>query len=170
MQRLQLLRKQLNNQPKQHKEPVVSASFRARAVSQRNLILETVGVQVTKKAPATSRNVQMKDCGNNTIKEVDDQTLQGTIIVEDCPCESRFANNASRIAAVSAEVTQQLDSYMQQVHGSQSKYQCSVQLVSGNGTDTAFHYTCTAPQADHDKIKLGMQQCCTNDQVTFSVG
>jgi len=123
---------------------------------------------VTKKTPATSRNVQMKNCSSDSIKEVDDQTLQGIIIVEDCPCEARFTNNASRIAAVSAEVTTQLDLYMQQTHGSQAHYQCSVQLVSGNATHTAFHYTCLAPKVDHAQMIVGMQQCCTNDQVIFS--
>ena len=134
--------------------------------SSNNYLSGKPGNRVTK-APATSRNVQMKTCDNNTIKEVDDQTLQGTIIVEDCPCEARFANNASRIAAVSAEVTTELNLYMKQTHGSQSNYQCSVQVVNGNGTDTAFHYTCIVPKADHDNVKAGMQQCCTNSQVIF---
>jgi hypothetical protein len=111
----------------------------------------------------------MKNCNESAIKEIDDQTLQGIIIVEDCPCEARYSNNASRIAAVSAEVTTQLNSYMKQTHGSQSNYRCTVQLVSGNGTKTVFHYACTVPKADHDKAKVGMQQCCTNDQIKKTI-
>jgi hypothetical protein len=110
----------------------------------------------------------MKSCNDSAIKEIDDQTLQGIIIVEDCPCEARYSSNATRIAAVSAEVTTQLNLYMKQTHGSQVNYQCNVQEVSGNGTHTEFHYTCAVPKADHDNAKLGMQQCCTNDQVVFS--
>jgi hypothetical protein len=110
----------------------------------------------------------MKSCNDSAIKEIDDQTLQGIIIVEDCPCEARYSSNATRIAAVSAEVTTQLNLYMKQTHGSQVNYQCNVQEVSGNDTHTAFHYTCAVPKADHDNAILGMQQCCTNDQVIFS--
>lgn len=110
----------------------------------------------------------MKPCNDSSIKEVDDQTLQGIIIVTDCSCEARYTNNATRIAAVSSEVTTQLNLYMKQTHGSQSNYQCKVQLVTENATHTAFHYTCTAPLADHANVKLGMQQCCTNDQVINS--
>ena len=120
---------------------------------------------MTKAVPAKTRNVQMKKCDQSAITPVDDQTLQGTIIVDDCPCESRYSSNATRIKAVGDEVTNQLNAYMKQTHGSQSKYQCSVQYVNGNGTNTNFHYTCKAPKADHDKIKAGMQQCCTNDAV-----
>lgn len=107
----------------------------------------------------------MKDCDTSSITAVDDQTLQGTIIVEDCPCESRYANNASRMAAVSAEVTTQLNAYMDDTHGDTVNYQCKVQAVSGDGTETTFHYVCSVPKASHDKAILGMQQCCTNDQV-----
>ncbi len=123
---------------------------------------------MTKSAPATSRNVQLKQCHNTSAKEVDDQTLQGVIIVEDCPCEARYTNNASRIAAVSSEVTTQLNLYMKQTHGNTVNYQCSVTVVSGNATDTVFHYTCSVPKADHAKALLGMLQVCTNDQVIFS--
>jgi hypothetical protein len=110
----------------------------------------------------------MKPCDETAIQEVDDQTLQGTIIVQDCACEAHYTNNASRLAAVSAEVTTQLNLYMEQTHGNKVNYQCGVQVVSGNGTDTIFHYTCTVPKSDHDKAKVGMQQCCTNDQVIVS--
>jgi hypothetical protein len=122
-------------------------------------------VSTTKKPPATSRNVQMAPCDDSAITAVDDQTLQGIIIVQDCPCEARYNSNASRIAAVSAEVTTQLNQYMTQTHGSKVNYQCKVQDVAGNGTYTKFQYTCAVPKADHDHAKLGMQQCCTNDQV-----
>ena len=107
----------------------------------------------------------MKDCDTSAITALDDQTLQGTIIVEDCPCEARFANNASRMAAVSAEVTTQLNAYMDDTHGDTVKYQCTVQAVSGDGTETTFHYVCIVPLSSQAKAILAMQQCCTNDQV-----
>jgi hypothetical protein len=107
----------------------------------------------------------MNPCDDSAITQVDDQTLQGTIVVTDCPCEARYNSNASRIAAVSAEVTTQLNQYMTKTHGNKVNYQCTVQDVTGNATNTVFKYTCTVPKADHDNAKLGMQQCCTNDQV-----
>jgi hypothetical protein len=136
--------------------------------SSNNSLLEKPVSPVTKSAPATSRNVQLKDCHNTSVKEVDDQTLQGIIIVEDCPCEARFTNNAARINAVSTEVTTQLNSYMKQTHGNTVNYKCAVQLVTGNATNTVFHYTCTVPKADHANALVGMLQSCTNPQVIFS--
>jgi len=147
---------------------LVSFFFVKIICSSNNSLLEKPVSPVTKSAPATSRNVQLKDCHNTSAKEVDDQTLQGVIIVEDCACEAHFKNNASRLLAVSTEVTTQLNLYMKQTHGNTVNYQCSVALVTENTTNTVFHYTCTVPKADHANALLGLLQVCTNDQVIFS--
>jgi hypothetical protein len=72
------------------------------------------------------------------------------------------------MAAVSSEVTTQLNAYMDQTHGQKVDYKCSVIAVSGNATDTVFHYTCIVPLSDHPSAMAGMQQCCTNQQVIHS--
>ncbi|CAF4159037.1 unnamed protein product, partial [Adineta steineri] len=125
----------------------------------------TQGKPRVTKPPAQSRNVQMKPCDDSSIASVDDNTIQGTIIVDDCPCEARYTSNASRIAAVEAEVTTQLNAYMKQTHGNNVNYKCSMQYVNGNGSNTQFHYTCAVPKADHDNVRAGMKQCCTNAQI-----
>jgi hypothetical protein len=119
--------------------------------------------------------VEVKNCDDDDIRSVDDQTLTGKIVVQDCPCEKRFANNATRLAAVSSTVCTQLRSYFQQLYNTKVNYQCALTVAAGNKTHTVFAYTIKAPKADHDKARAALKKTCQDDQVSddsrrFSTG
>lgn len=124
---------------------------------------------VTKKPPVTQRTVQLKDCDDDdNINAPDDETLTGKIVVQDCPCEKRFANNATRLAAVSATVATQLRAYYQKLYNTKINYQCDVKVLTGNKTHTVFTYTVKVPKSDHSKVKSALKQTCKDDEVSFS--
>jgi hypothetical protein len=115
----------------------------------------------------TKRTIQLKNCDDdNNIRATDDQTLTGKIIVQDCPCEKRFKNNATRLAAVSATVATQLRAYFQKLYNTKINYECKLSVVAGNKTYTVFSYTVKVPQSDHSRVKTALQQTCKDDQVS----
>jgi len=117
----------------------------------------------------TKRTVQLKDCDDDdNIRAADDETLTGTIVVQDCPCEKRFKNNAARLAAVSTAVATQLRAYFQQLYNTHINYQCDVKVLSGNKTHTVFIYTVKAPKSDHARVKTALKQTCKHPEVSHS--
>ncbi|UJR38625.1 hypothetical protein I4U23_031291, partial [Adineta vaga] len=123
---------------------------------------------VTKRPPATTRTVQVKNCDDDDIEE-QDQTLTGKIVVQDCPCEKRFANNATRLAALSSTVCTQLRNYFQQLHGTKVNYPCSVKVLTGNKTHTVFSYTVNVPKAEQSKAKAALKKTCKDDEVKKTI-
>ncbi len=120
-----------------------------------------------KKPPVTKRTVKVQDCDNDdNIRAQDDETLTGKIVVQDCPCEKRFANNATRLAAISATVATQLRSYFQQLYNTKINYQCNVKVFSGNKTHTVLSYTVKVPKSDHARVKTALKQTCKDEQVS----
>jgi hypothetical protein len=91
--------------------------------------------------------------------------LTGKIVVQDCPCEKRFANNATRLAAISATVATQLRSYFQTLYNTKINYECNVKVLSGNKTHTVLTYTVKAPKSDHSRVKAALKQTCKDEQV-----
>ena len=121
----------------------------------------------TKKPPATNRTVQVKDCDNDdNIRTVDDQTIEGKIVVQDCSCEKRFKNNATRLAAVSAVVTKQLQAYFQKLYNTKINYGCKLQVLAGNATHTVFSYTIKVPKSDHGRVKAVVKQAWKDQEVS----
>jgi hypothetical protein len=121
----------------------------------------------TKKPPVTKRTIQVKDCDDDdNIRAEDDQTLTGKIIVQDCPCEKRFKNNATRLAAVSATVDTQLRAYFQKLYNTKINYECIVKVLDGNKTHTVFSYTVKVPESDHSRVKTALKQTCKDDEVS----
>ena len=121
----------------------------------------------TKRPPVTQRSVQVKGCDDDdNIRAQDEQTLTGRIIVQDCPCEKRFANNATRLAAVAATVAKQLQAYFQQLHGSSVNYPVKVTVETGNQTHTVFSYTVTVPKKEQSKAKEALKKTCKDDEVS----
>ena len=122
---------------------------------------------VTRKPPVTKRTVQIKDCDNDdNIRAEDDQTLTGNIVVQDCPCEKRYKNNATRLAAVSATVATQLRAYFQKLYNTTINYQCIVKVLSGNKTHTLFTYTVKVPKSDHSRVRTALKQTCKDQEVS----
>jgi hypothetical protein len=121
----------------------------------------------TKKPPVTKRTVQVKDCDDDgNIYAEDDQTLTGKIIVQDCPCEKRFKNNATRLTAVSGTVATQLRAYFQKLYNTKINYECIVKVLDGNKTHTVFSYTVKVPKSDHSRVKTALKQTCKDDEVS----
>ncbi|CAF1392550.1 unnamed protein product [Adineta ricciae] len=125
---------------------------------------KTTKAGATKKPPATTRKVEVKNCDDHDYNDKD-QVLTGKIVVQDCPCEKRFANNASRLAAVSSTVCTQLRNYFQQLYGTKINYPCSLKVVAGNKTHTVFAYTVNVPQSEQSKAKAAAKKACQDDQV-----
>jgi hypothetical protein len=124
----------------------------------------------TKRPPATKRTVNVKDCDDDdNIKTQDDQTLVGKIVVQDCPCEKRFNNNATRLAVVSATVTKQLQAYFQKLYNTKINYPTTVKVVNGNKTHTLFSYTVKVPKDDHGKVKVAMKHTCKDEEVSEKI-
>jgi hypothetical protein len=121
----------------------------------------------TKKPPVTKRTVQVKDCDDDdNIRAEDDQTLTGKIIVQGCPCEKRFKNNATRLAVVSGTVATQLRAYFQKLYNTKIDYKCNVKVLDGNKTHTVFSYTVKVPKSDHSRVKTALKQTCKDDEVS----
>lgn len=111
--------------------------------------------------------MELKDCDNDdNIQATDDQTLVGKIVVKNCDCEKRFANNATRLAAVSAAVAQQLRAYFQKLYNTKINYDTTVKVLTGNKTHTVFNYIVKAPKSDHARAKVAMKQACKDDEVS----
>ena len=128
---------------------------------------KTTKAGATKKPPATKRTVQIKGCDDDdNIREEDDQTLTGKIVVQDCPCENRFKNNATRLAYVSSTVASQLRTYFQKLYNTTINYQCIVKVLSGNKTHTTFTYTVKVPKSDHSRARVALKQTCKDDIVS----
>lgn len=120
----------------------------------------------TKRPPVTQRVVQVKGCDDDdNIRVQDEQTLNGTIIVQDCPCEKRFANNATRLAAVAAKVAEQLQAYFQLLYKTNVNFPVQVTVKSGNQTHTIFNYLVKVPKADHGKAREALKKTCKDEQV-----
>jgi hypothetical protein len=130
---------------------------------------KTKKVGGTKKPPATQRTVNVKDCDEeDNIRALDDETLIGKIVVQDCACEKRFKNNATRLAAVSATVTDKIRAYFRKLHNSTVNYPCVVKVLDGNKTHTVFSYTVKVPKPEHGKAKIAMQHACKDEDVSYS--
>ncbi|CAF4120378.1 unnamed protein product, partial [Rotaria sp. Silwood2] len=124
----------------------------------------------TKKPPTTKRTVQVKNCDDdNNIRSEDDQTISGKIIVEDCPCEKRFKNNATRLAVLSATIAKQLRAYYQKLYGTSINYKCIVNVLSGNNTHTVFTYTVKIPKADHTRARAALKLMCKDEEVKKTI-
>ena len=95
--------------------------------------------------------------------------MAGKIVVKDCPCEKRFANNVTRLAAVSATVAKQLRAYFQKLYNTAINYQVNVKVLSGNSTHTVFAYTVQVPKSDHPRVKNALKQTCKDDEVSCSI-
>jgi hypothetical protein len=93
----------------------------------------------------------------------------GKIIVQNCACEKRFKNNATRLAAVSATVTTQIRAYFQKLYNTKINYPTTVKVLSGNKTHTVFNYIVKVPKADHGKAKIVMKQACKDEEVSFKI-
>ncbi len=93
----------------------------------------------------------------------------GKIIVQNCACEKRFKNNATRLAAVSATVTTQIRAYFQKLYNTKINYPTTVKVLSGNKTHTVFNYIVKVPKADHGKAKVVMKQACKDEEVSFQI-
>lgn len=121
----------------------------------------------TKRPPVTKRTVQVKGCDDDdNIRAQDEQTLTGKIMVQDCPCEKRFANNATRLAAVAATVERQLRAYFQQLYKTNINYPVKVTVERGNQTHTVFTYVVQVPKSDHQKAKEALKKTCKDDEVS----
>ena len=136
-----------------------------------SVVTQKPGKDVTTKRPAaTQRVVKVNECDDDdNIKTQDDQTLVGKIVVQDCPCEKRFSNNATRLAAVSASVTKQLQTYFQKLYNTKINYATTVKVLSGNKTHTVFNYIVKVPKDDHGKVKVAMKHTCKDEEVSFEI-
>ena len=122
---------------------------------------------VSAKPPVTKRTVQLRNCDDDdNIRVQDDQTLVGQIVVQDCPCERRFANNATRLAAVGATVAKQLRAYFQKLYNTNINYDCNVRVEAGNRTHTVFAYAVKVPKSDHDRARVALKKTCKDDEVS----
>ena len=129
---------------------------------------KTTKAGATKKPPVTKRTVQVKGCDDDdNIKEEDDETLTGKIVVQDCPCEKRFANNATRLAHISSTVGTQLQTYFQQLYKTKINYKVDVKVLTGNKTHTVFTYSVKVPKPEQSKAKTALKQTCKDDAVSY---
>jgi len=129
---------------------------------------KTTKAGATRKPPVTKRTVNVKQCDDDdNIKTEDDETLVGKIVVENCACEKRFKNNATRLAAVSATVTKQIRAYFQKLYNTKINYQTTVKVLTGNKTHTIFNYIVKVPKVDHGKARAAMKQACKDEEVRF---
>ena len=109
----------------------------------------------------------MKDCDDDdNIHASDDQTLTGRIVITDCPCEKRFKNNATRLAAISATVSRQLQLYFQQLYNTKINYNVKMQVLSGNQTHTVFSYVVNVPKSEQEKAKEALKKTCKDEEVS----
>jgi hypothetical protein len=92
--------------------------------------------------------------------------MTGNIIVQDCACEKRFKNNATRLAAVSSTVCKQLQSYFQTLYNTKVNYQCTLKVTAGNKTHTVFTYFIKVPKSDHSRAKTALKQTCKDEEVS----
>ena len=130
---------------------------------------KTVRPGATRRPPAATRSVQVKDCDDDdNIQAKDDQTLAGRIVVQNCACERRFANNATRLAAISATVAKQLQAYFQKLYNTAINYQVNVRVLSGNKTHTVFAYTVQVPKSEQSKVKNALKHTCKDEQVSHN--
>ena len=126
------------------------------------------GRTTTKRFSAKTRNVHVKNCDDdNNIQAPDDQTITGKIVVQDCPCEKRFNNNETRLAALSAVLTEQLRVYFQHLYNNSINYKCTVHVVSGNQTHTLFSYTVQIPKVDHSRARAALKLVCQDEKVSY---
>jgi hypothetical protein len=119
----------------------------------------------SRRAPVTQRTVRVKDCDDNDIRENEDQTLSGRLVVQDCPCQKRFGRNATRLGALAASVAKQLRTYFQKVYSTQINYNVQVRVLSGNRTHTVFQYIVKVPKAEHGRARDAMKQTCRDNSV-----
>lgn len=130
----------------------------------------TTKVGGTKRPPVTKRVVQVKGCDDDdNIRVQDEQTLNGTIIVQDCPCEKRFANNATRLATIATAVQQQLRLYFQQLYKNNIDYPVSVSVRSGNQTHTIFNYVVKVPKSEHNRAREALKKTCKDEHVSVDL-
>jgi hypothetical protein len=124
---------------------------------------------VSRRPSVTKRTVQLRNCDDDdNIRAQDDQTLVGKIVVQDCPCERRFANNATRLANVAATVTKQLRAYFQKLYSTNINYDCNVRVEAGNKTHTVFAYAVKVPKSDHDRARAALKKTCKDAEVSQS--
>ena len=126
-------------------------------------------IGVTKRPPVTKRTVNVKNCDDDTIRVKDDETLVGKIVVQNCNCERRFSNNATRLAAISSSVTIQLQRYFQKVYNTKVNYPTTVKVFSGNKTHTVFTYIVKVPKDSHGQAKEAMKHACKDEEVISSL-
>ncbi len=121
----------------------------------------------TKKPPTKERRVQVKNCDNDDdIRTENDQTISGKIVVQSCPCEKRFKNNRTRLAALAATISKQLQAYFQKLYNTNINYRVTVTVLSGNKTHTVFTYTVQAPRADHSRARAALKLVCKDEEVS----
>ncbi|CAF4345797.1 unnamed protein product, partial [Rotaria sp. Silwood2] len=131
---------------------------------------KTTKADKTKKPPTTKRTVQVKNCDDDDdIREEDDQTMSGKIVVQSCPCEKRFKNDRMRLAALSAALAKQLRVYYQQLYNTNINYRCSVNVLSGNKTHTVFAYTVNIPKAEHRRARTALKLLCKDEEVKKTI-
>ncbi|CAF4951495.1 unnamed protein product, partial [Rotaria sp. Silwood1] len=131
---------------------------------------KTTKVGYTKKPPATKRTVQVKNCDDDdNVRSEDDQTITGKIVVQDCPCEKRFKNNATRLAALSATLDKQLRAYYQKLYNTNINYKCNVKVLSGNSTHTVFAYTVQIPKQEHTRARAAFKLLCKDEEVKKTI-
>jgi hypothetical protein len=114
----------------------------------------------------TKRTVEVKNCDNDDdIREEDDQTLRGKIVVKNCPCQKRFGKNATRLDALARTIAKQLQTYFQQLYNTKANYKVKVTVQSGNKTHTIFSYTVQVPKAEHGRARAVMKKTCKDEEV-----
>jgi hypothetical protein len=130
---------------------------------------QTAKSRSTKRPRVTKRTIKVKGCDNDdNIRAQDDETLTGIIVVEDCPCEKRFKNNATRLAALSATLATQLRNYYQNLYKEDINCKVVINVLSGNATDTVFTYIVKVPKSDHERVKTALKQTCKDEQVSYT--
>ncbi|CAF4784652.1 unnamed protein product [Rotaria sp. Silwood1] len=140
------------------------------ATSEQSTQRKTTTVGYTKKPPATKRTVQVKNCDDDdNVRSEDDQTITGKIVVQDCPCEKRFKNNATRLAALSATLDKQLRAYYQKLYNTNINYKCNVKVLSGNSTHTVFAYTVQIPKPEHTRARAAFKLLCKDEEVKKTI-
>ena len=108
----------------------------------------------------------MKNCDDDdNIREDNDESLTGKIMVESCPCEKRYKSNRTRLAALSTTISKQLRAYFQKLYNTNINYKSTVEVLSGNKTHTLFAYTVQIPKFDHTRAKAAMKLLCKDEEV-----
>ena len=118
----------------------------------------------------TKRTVNVKNCDDDdSVVARDDETLVGKIVVQNCGCQKRFGNNATRLDAVAKAVTAQLQLYFQKLYNTKINYPISVKVLAGNKTHTVFNYIVKVPKANQGQAKVAMKHACKDEEVICSL-